>query len=111
MCFTASSRYGQGGIAAFHINEKTTVDPTVPVLKKFHVSGLQQYLDTSHGVGQSIIKEMEYLKRREVRMHQTSESTNRRIMWFSCLSIVVVLACSGGQLWRLKAWFKSKKLL
>ncbi|GMH64563.1 hypothetical protein TrRE_jg3695 [Triparma retinervis] len=110
LCFTASSRYGTGGVIGWHMEERNVVSETER-LSKEHISGLQKHLETAYGTGQSVVKEFNYLKNREIRMHQTSESTNRRILIFSCSSIVGLLGFSAVQLWWLRRWFKSKKLL
>ncbi|GMI24342.1 hypothetical protein TrCOL_g3984 [Triparma columacea] len=111
LCFTASSRYGNGGVIGWHMEEKAVSPPSAEKLSKMHISGLQKHLNMAQETARSIVQEFNYLKNREVRMHKTSESTNRRIIRFSCCSIMGLLGFSAVQLWWLRRWFKSKKLL
>jgi hypothetical protein len=61
-------------------------------------------------VGQ-IHQEMKFLQTREQQMRATNDSTASRVWWWSILSILVLLAVNGGQIFYLKSFFKAKKLI
>eukprot|EP00644_Phytophthora_capsici_P011480 jgi/Phyca11/508711/fgenesh2_kg.PHYCAscaffold_37_\ len=58
-----------------------------------------------------IHREMLYMREREATMRNTNESTNSRVLWFSFLSIIVLLGMGVWQVMYLKKFFKSKKLI
>ncbi len=60
---------------------------------------------------EGVHREMLYQREREESHRNTNESTNARVMWFSVLSIVIVLTISAGQIWFLYTFFKRKKFL
>lgn len=56
----------------------------------------------------SIFSDLQY---REERFRQTSESTNKRVLWWS-LAQTIVLVCMGfWQMRHLKTFFETKKLV
>ena len=59
----------------------------------------------------SIHKEMLYMREREESMRDTNESTNARVMWFSVLSIGMLLSLGVWQIVHLKSFFRAKKLI
>lgn len=68
---------------------------------------IRQLLDQ---VGQ-ITKEQNYQRYREERFRQTSESTHRRVFWWSLTQTVVVLIMGAWQMKHLKSFFEAKKLV
>lgn len=48
---------------------------------------------------------------REERFRQTSESTHRRVFWWSLTQTVVVLIMGAWQMKHLKSFFEAKKLV
>lgn len=48
---------------------------------------------------------------REERFRQTSESTNRRVLWWSILQTLILVATGIWQMQHLKSFFKAKKLV
>jgi hypothetical protein len=60
---------------------------------------------------EGIHKEMLYQREREEKHRDTNESTNSRVMWFSILTIIVVLATTGFQVQHLHAYLKRIKAL
>ncbi|XP_020300423.1 transmembrane emp24 domain-containing protein eca [Pseudomyrmex gracilis] len=68
---------------------------------------IRQLLDQ---VGQ-ITKEQNYQRYREERFRQTSESTSRRVFWWSLTQTVVVLIMGAWQIKHLKSFFEAKKLV
>ncbi|CAL1673633.1 unnamed protein product [Lasius platythorax] len=61
-------------------------------------------------VGQ-ITKEQNYQRYREERFRQTSESTHRRVFWWSLTQTVIVLIMGAWQMRHLKSFFEAKKLV
>lgn len=58
-----------------------------------------------------IVENMDYLKNREINMRNTNESTNSRVKWFSLLSILTLVSSGLWQIFYLRQFFKSKKLM
>nr|XP_035921999.1 transmembrane emp24 domain-containing protein 9-like isoform X2 [Halichoerus grypus] len=48
---------------------------------------------------------------REERFRQTSESTNQRVLWWSILQTLILVATAVWQMQHLKSFFKAKKLV
>ncbi|KAL7749624.1 vesicle coat component [Sorochytrium milnesiophthora] len=55
--------------------------------------------------------EMEYLRNREVRLRNTNESTNERVVYFSILSMVTLGGVGLWQIFYLRKFFRDKKLI
>ncbi|XP_040832025.1 transmembrane emp24 domain-containing protein 9-like [Ochotona curzoniae] len=58
-----------------------------------------------------IQKEQEYQRWREERFRQTSESTNQRVLWWSILQTLILVAVGVWQMRHLKSFFEAKKLV
>ncbi|XP_076242371.1 transmembrane p24 trafficking protein eclair [Calliopsis andreniformis] len=58
-----------------------------------------------------ITKEQNYQRYREERFRQTSESTYRRVFWWSITQLVVLLIMGAWQMRHLKSFFEAKKLV
>ncbi|KXS18126.1 endoplasmic reticulum vesicle protein 25, partial [Gonapodya prolifera JEL478] len=63
------------------------------------------------GVVKEIVDEMEAMKEREAKMRDTNESTNDRVKYFSILSVVVLVGLGVWQIWYLRRFFQTKKLV
>lgn len=59
----------------------------------------------------SIRNEQSYQKKREEEFRDTSESTNGKIIWWSLLQTFVLVLCGIFQIWHLKRFFTTKKLV
>lgn len=81
------------------------------VLKKEHLTPLEEAFDEGIALAKSVLDEMHYMEKREIRMKQTTDGTNARIRYFSYLSIVILLAVTYVQISYLKNYFKKKKVL
>ncbi|XP_031847487.1 transmembrane p24 trafficking protein eclair [Nomia melanderi] len=68
---------------------------------------LRQLLDQV----EQITKEQNYQRYREERFRQTSESTHRRVFWWSLTQFVVLLGMGTWQMKHLKNFFEAKKLV
>jgi len=81
------------------------------VIKKEHLSPLEENFNQALVVADKILNEMKYMERREQRMRHTAESTNSRVRMFSYLSVVVLAGSAWVQITYLKSYFKKKKLM
>lgn len=81
------------------------------VVKTEHLQPLGLLFRKAEDKLQDISLEMDKSREREAHLRETSESTARRIEWFSILSITVLLTISAWQIFYLKSFFRSKKLL
>lgn len=60
---------------------------------------------------EQIQKEQNYQRWREERFRQTSESTNQRVLWWSILQTLILVAVGVWQMRHLKSFFEAKKLV
>mmetsp|Transcript_6703 Transcript_6703/g.7272 ORF Transcript_6703/g.7272 Transcript_6703/m.7272 type:complete len:276 (+) Transcript_6703:70-897(+) len=81
------------------------------VLKKDHLTPLEEAFDEGIALAKSVLDEMYYMEKREIRMKQTTDGTNSRILYFSYMSIFILLAVTWIQINYLKGYFKKKKVL
>uniref|UniRef100_A0A8C6SD57 Transmembrane p24 trafficking protein 9 n=1 Tax=Neogobius melanostomus TaxID=47308 RepID=A0A8C6SD57_9GOBI len=56
-------------------------------------------------------KEQNYQRYREERFRQTSESTNQRVLWWSIVQTLILVAIGIWQMRHLKSFFEAKKLV
>lgn len=75
------------------------------------LSGLETELRKLEAEVDEILKEMEYLKRREQRMRDTNESTNQRVRSFAWLTIIGLVAVGTWQIFHLRNFFRKKYLI
>ena len=83
----------------------------IPLFDSSHLSPLTDQLSRSINSAQKVIREMNYLERRESRMRVTSDSINSRVRNFSIVSVFVLLVVTYLQVTYLKRYFRKKKLL
>jgi len=81
------------------------------VVKKEHLTPLERAFDDSSALAKSIIDEMHYMEKREIRMKKTADATNSRIKWFSYVSIIILIGITWFQMTHLKGYFRKKKIL
>jgi len=60
---------------------------------------------------EEVVGDLGYFKRREERHRDTNESTNGRVMWFSLVSMGIIVAIGSWQLLYLRRFFTQKKLI
>lgn len=58
-----------------------------------------------------MVDELNYMEAREKKMRDTNESTADRVKWFSMLSLFVLVGLGVWQVYYLKQFFQSKKLI
>ncbi|KAM4617946.1 transmembrane emp24 domain-containing protein 10-like [Discoglossus pictus] len=59
----------------------------------------------------SIMKDFNYMKKREEEMRDTNESTSLRVLYFSVFSMFCLVALATWQVFYLRRFFKAKKLI
>lgn len=60
---------------------------------------------------EEVVRQMEYLREREMRLRNTNESTNERVKWFAVGSMAVLVGLGAWQIVYLRAYFRSKHLI
>ena len=53
-----------------------------------------------------VVKEMDYLREREMSLRDTNESTNERVKWFAIGTMAMLIALGGWQVIYLRAYFR-----
>ena len=81
------------------------------VIRKEHLRPLELEFFKAEDALKQVAREFNYMRKREARMRETSESTGGRIKMFGYVSISVLLLLSFWQTVYLKSFFRSKKLL
>lgn len=72
---------------------------------------LEVLLRRLEDLSQSIIKDFTYMKKREEEMSDTNESTSQRVLYFTTFSMFCLVALATWQVFYLRKFFKSKKLI
>ncbi|XP_071833319.1 transmembrane emp24 domain-containing protein 10-like isoform X2 [Apostichopus japonicus] len=62
-------------------------------------------------LSEAIVNDFAYMKKREEEMRDTNESTNSRVLYFSIFSMCCLLCLATWQVFYLRRYFKSKKLI
>lgn len=96
---------------AIKVSEYETKLAKRHILKKDHLNPIEISFDEGISLAHSVIDEMHYMEKREIRMKKTTDGTNRRIRYFSYLSILILLGVTWVQIQYLKSYFKKKKVL
>ncbi|XP_042356295.1 transmembrane emp24 domain-containing protein 10-like [Plectropomus leopardus] len=115
VCFSSSSQMGSGlvpdqdvtlnmkhGVEAKSSEESKKLETLTPLEAKLkHLERLSQ----------SIADDFIYVKERGKEMQQTNKSTNMRVLLFSIISICCFLGLATWQIFYLRRFFKTKKLI
>ncbi|EPQ26960.1 uncharacterized protein PFL1_05595 [Pseudozyma flocculosa PF-1] len=75
------------------------------------LSGLETEMRKLEAVALEIMNEMDYLKKREMKMRDTNVSTNERVSNFAWLTLIALLALGAWQVFHLRSFFKRKYLI
>jgi len=111
-CFTAGSTTKKTQVGATPTTARFTIkDTIVDPLDKTTVTSLSELLSRAQSLGKSIVKEFDYMRTREIRMHKTSESTSTRIRLLSYVSFAAMIAVAVVQGIYFRGYFRRKKLL
>lgn len=79
--------------------------------KDEHLTPLEESLEKSIEAAKSVLKEMDYMEKREKRMRVTSDSINTRVQYFSYLSVGILFVVTYVQVTYLRRYFHKKKLM
>ena len=60
---------------------------------------------------EEIVRELDHLRNREAGMRDINESTNTRVRFFSIVSLLALLGSGVWQIWYLRQYFRTKKLI
>ncbi|KAI8620976.1 emp24/gp25L/p24 family/GOLD-domain-containing protein [Chytriomyces sp. MP71] len=78
---------------------------------KKNLEPMEQELYRLERISKQLTEEMDMLKADEEKMRDVNESTNSRVALLSTLSIIVLVGAAGWQLYYLRSFFRSKKIL
>jgi len=81
------------------------------MVQKEHLKPVEVQFRKAEDMLKAISNEMGKSREREAQLRETSEAMASRIQMFSIASITVLLAMSAWQVYYLKSFFRSKKLL
>lgn len=81
------------------------------IQKAEHLSNMELELRRLEDLAESIVNDFAQMKLREETHRDTNESTNERMLHFSILSMICLLALAVWQVMYLKRYFKQKKLI
>lgn len=76
-----------------------------------HLSTIEVELRRLNDKIRAIRNEQQYQKKREEEFRNTSEATNSKVVWWSVIQTIVLVLCGLFQIWHLKRFFTSKKIV
>jgi len=82
-----------------------------PAFQGHHLTPLAEQLQESIKSAETVVREMQYMERREARMRHTADSINARVRYFSYISVGILLVVTYVQVTYLKRYFRKMKLL
>ena len=82
-----------------------------PAFQGHHLTPLAEQLQASIKSAETVVREMQYMERREARMRHTADSINARVRYFSYISVGILLVVTYVQVTYLKRYFRKMKLL
>jgi len=110
-CFSNEGAGHPQKIVTFDFHTGADAKDYSSVAKQGQLKPLEVELKRLEDMVISIHQEMEYLKEREVAMRATNDSTNGRLLWFSLISVLILVALAVLQLLYLRRYFLSRKLI
>ena len=114
VCFSNRGRKGAPGTerrVLLDVKADIEAKDYSEVIRKEHLRPLELEFFKAEDALKQVAREFNYMRKREARMRETSESTGGRIKMFGYVSISVLLLLSFWQTVYLKSFFRSKKLL
>ena len=114
VCFSNRGRKGAPGAerrVLLDVKADIEAKDYSEVIQKEHLRPLELEFFKAEDALKQVAREFNYMRKREARMRETSESTGGRIKMFGYVSISVLLLLSFWQTVYLKSFFRSKKLL
>jgi len=114
ICFITTTSYFQGVARKFRFDVSFEVGEAAhdytEIAKTEHLSAIEVEIRKLNDKIRNIRGEQDYQKVREAYFRDTAESNNSRVMWWTILQVVVIFAAGGWQYFKLRRFFKSKKL-
>lgn len=112
-CFWLDGNHEEGAGRTIDIDWKIgiTAKDWDSVAKKEKIEGVEFELRKLEGIVNAIHENIIFLKEREAKMREVSETTNSRVAWFSLMSLGVCTVVAALQLWHLQHFFRKKKLI
>ncbi|KAL6317124.1 hypothetical protein AAG906_029876 [Vitis piasezkii] len=112
-CFWLDGNHEEGAGRTIDIDWKIgiTAKDWDSVAKKEKIEGVELELRKLEGIVNAIHENIIFLKEREAKMREVSETTNSRVAWFSLMSLGVCIVVAALQLWHLQHFFRKKKLI
>lgn len=98
-------------IVEFSVDVGKTAKDYEAVARKENLKPIELELRKIEDVVGSILADMTFLKQREEAMRNTNESTNARVMWFSMFSVAILAGLGLWQIWYLRSYFRSRKMI
>ncbi|KAG8252504.1 Transmembrane emp24 domain-containing protein 10 [Homalodisca vitripennis] len=98
-CFQGFEERKEGLPAESKIGEAAKLKPMEVELKRLE------------DLSTSIVQDFVLMRKREVEMRDTNESTNNRVLYFSIFSMCCLLSLATWQVLYLRRFFKAKKLI
>eukprot|EP01083_Nonionella_stella_P013106 36958_1 len=115
VCFGINSRDGNRDNKDFkmeiHIDSGDHAHDYDKLARVEHLSTIEVELRRLNDKIRAIRNEQQYQKQREEEFRDTSENTNWKVVLWSIVQTVVLVLCGLFQIWHLKQFFTSKKLV
>ncbi|XP_077995803.1 transmembrane emp24 domain-containing protein 10-like [Glandiceps talaboti] len=104
---------GRGADREVTINIKKGVEAKTydDIAKAEKLKPMEVELRRLEDLSESIVNDFAYMRAREEEMRDTNESTNSRVLYFSIFSMGCLLSLATWQVFYLRRYFKSKKLI
>ncbi|KAJ3070961.1 vesicle coat component [Quaeritorhiza haematococci] len=94
-----------------HVDTGAEAQDYTELAKKEKLKPMELELRKLENVVEELESLMEYMKERESAMRDTNEIANERVQWFSLLSMGVLVSVGIWQIWYLRRFFQTKKLI
>ncbi|KAI8848527.1 emp24/gp25L/p24 family/GOLD-domain-containing protein [Chytridium lagenaria] len=94
-----------------HVDTGDDAMDAAELFKDQKLKPMEQELYRLERLAERVVADMNELKIREEEMRNVNESTNERVVWFSTFSIIVLISLGGWQIWYMRKFFQSKKLI
>ena len=108
-CFENLSN--QDGFIQFEIKSKTQTADITTLIQGDHLSTIKDTLNNINQLIDHIDMEFEYLEAREIKMKKINQATYSRLIWFSFITIMALVAITYYQISFLKNFFRKRKLI
>eukprot|EP00301_Raphidiophrys_heterophryoidea_P026041 c8885_g1_i1.p1 GENE.c8885_g1_i1~~c8885_g1_i1.p1 ORF type:complete len:213 (-),score=55.65 c8885_g1_i1:102-740(-) len=107
-CFSNTNTYHDMKSITFELNADHPLANTNAIADKNSMSDLQDKLRQLQLTVRDVQSTQRYLRNREIRHRNTTDSTNSRVLWWSVLEAVVIVALSAFQVYYIRSFFDRK---